>query len=51
MWQRILGAFPAAKEVKNEHHEGDHEQQMDEPPGDMKSKSTAPKEQNKDGND
>ena len=48
--RRILDAFPAANEVKNENHEGDHEQNVNEAAGDMKSKSTAPKQQKKNGN-
>ena len=49
MRQRLSDAFPATNEVKNEHHEGDDEQDMNESTGDMKSKSTAPKEQKKNG--
>jgi hypothetical protein len=42
-------ALPAQNEVENKHHNGDQEQDMNEGAGDMKSKSTAPKEQKKNG--
>jgi hypothetical protein len=38
-------------EVEYENNEGDHEQQMDEPASDMKSESSTPKKQEKNGND
>jgi len=44
-------ASPATKEVKNEHHKGDYEQDMNETAGDMKGKSSAPKEQKKNGDE
>jgi len=43
-------ASPTTDEVKNEHHEGNDEQDVNETPTDMKSKSTPPKEQKKNGN-
>jgi catechol-2,3-dioxygenase len=38
-----------AKEVEDEHDQGDYEQQMDESTTNMESKSTAPEEQEKNG--
>jgi hypothetical protein len=35
--------------VKNEHHESDYEQNVNESTGEVKSKSTAPKQQEKNG--
>ena len=43
-------ASSTANEVQNEDNQGDQEQQMDESAADMKSKTTAPKEQKKNGN-
>ena len=47
---RISTILTAPNEVENEHHECDDEQDMDKPAGDMKRESTAPKEQQKNGN-
>ena len=41
-------AFSATSKVKNEYHECDDEQDMDEPTGDMERKPAAPKQQKKD---
>ena len=46
---QISVAFSAASEVKNEDHESDDKQDMDESSGDMKSKSTGPKKQKQNG--
>jgi hypothetical protein len=46
---RILTAFSAASKVKDEHHEGDDEQDMDEPTSDVERESAAPKQQKKNG--
>ena len=40
---------PTTSEVKNEYHEGDDEQNMDESTGDMERKSTGPKKQKQNG--
>ena len=42
-------ASAATNEMEDEDDQGDDEQQMDEATSDMKSKSTAPEEQEKDG--
>ena len=42
-------ASPAPKEVENKYHEGDQEQKVNEATGDMESKSTAPKEEEENG--
>jgi len=39
----------ATGKVKNEHHQSDDEQDVDERTGDLKSKSTAPEEQDENG--
>jgi len=49
--QRISDAFSATGEVKNEQHEGNDEQEVNEATGDMKGKSTAPEEQDKNSDD
>jgi hypothetical protein len=41
--------FSATNEVKDGDNQGDNEQQVDESSSDMKGKSTAPKEQKKNG--
>jgi len=41
----------ATGEMENENNKGYDEQDMDESPGDMERKSTAPKQQKKDGDD
>lgn len=48
--RRISDTFSATNEVKNENYEGDHEQNVNEAAGDVESKSTAPKQQEKNGN-
>ena len=40
---------PATNKVKNEHDERDHEQEMNEAAGNMKSKPAAPKEEKYNG--
>ncbi len=42
-------ASSAPREVENEHDQGDHEQEVNETTGDVESKSTAPEEQKKNG--
>jgi len=39
------GASPAAKEVEHKHHQRDEEQEMNQPAGDVKCKSTPPEYQ------
>ena len=40
----------SGEEVKNEQYQGDYEQQVNQSTGDMKSKSTCPKEDENNGN-
>jgi hypothetical protein len=37
--------------VEDKNNQGDHEQQMDESPSDMKGEASTPKEQQKNGDD
>lgn len=50
VWPTLSSPISATDKVKNEHHEGDDEQNVDEAPGDLESDSAAPQEQEKNGN-
>lgn len=47
---RVSTPFPATHKVEDEHHERDHEKEMNQTACDVKRKSTAPKQQEKNGN-
>ena len=42
LFHSFLNAFSATNKMEDKDNQGDHEQHMDQPAGDMKSKSTAP---------
>ena len=45
----LFGASSATNEMEDKDNQGDHEQQVDESSSNMESKSTAPEEQKKNG--
>lgn len=48
---RVSGTSSATGEVEDEHHKGDHEQDMNESAGNMKRESADPEQQEKNGDD